>query len=154
MAKILVVDDDTTFCIMLKNWLGKRKFEVENAFTCKEAVKKLEGTAFDVVLTDLRLPDKDGIDLLRIIKEKTPQAQVILMTGYADIQTAVTAIKLGAFDYVSKPVIPDEILKKLQEALKLETKPKEKGKTSTAKTSEITYIKGISEKADQLYDYI
>ena len=99
MAKILVVDDDTTFCIMLKNWLGKRKFEVENAFTCKEAVKKLEGTAFDVVLTDLRLPDKDGIDLLRIIKEKTPQAQVILMTGYADIQTAVTAIKLGAFDY-------------------------------------------------------
>ena len=96
MAKILVVDDDTTFCIMLKNWLGKRKFEVENAFTCKEAVKKLEGTAFDVVLTDLRLPDKDGIDLLRIIKEKTPQAQVILMTGYADIQTAVTAKLLSA----------------------------------------------------------
>ena len=113
MAKILVVDDDTTFCIMLKNWLGKRGFEVENAFSYKEAVKKLDKETFDLVLTDLRLPDKDGIDLLRLIKEKTPETQVLLMTGYADIQTAVTAMKLGAFDYVAKPVIPDEILKKL-----------------------------------------
>lgn len=154
MAKILVVDDDTTFCIMLKSWLEKRKFEVDNAFSCKEAVKKLEDIAFDVVLTDLRLPDKDGIDLLRIIKEKTLTTQVILMTGYADIQTAVTAIKLGAFDYVAKPVIPDEILKKLQEALKLEEASAKKSAKPKGKTTGIPYVKGVSQKANQLYEYV
>lgn len=153
MAKILVVDDDTTFCIMLKNWLGKRGFEVENAFSYKEAVKKLDKETFDLVLTDLRLPDKDGIDLLRLIKEKTPETQVLLMTGYADIQTAVTAMKLGAFDYVAKPVIPDEILKKLQEALKLETEPV-KPVQAKVKTTAFAYIKGVSESADQQYEYI
>ena len=153
MAKILVVDDDTTFCIMLKNWLGKRGFEVENAFSYKEAVKKLDKETFDLVLTDLRLPDKDGIDLLLLNKEKTPETQVLLMTGYADIQTAVTAMKLGAFDYVAKPVIPDEILKKLQEALKLETEPA-KPVQAKVKTTAFAYIKGVSESADQQYEYI
>lgn len=154
MAKILVVDDDTTFCIMLKNWLGKRGFEVENAFSYKEAVKKLDKETFDLVLTDLRLPDKDGIDLLRLIKEKTPVTQVLLMTGYADIQTAVTAMKLGAFDYVAKPVIPDEILKKLQEALKLEVEPAAKPVPAKAKSTTFSYIKGVSESASQQYEYI
>lgn len=154
MAKILVVDDDTTFCIMLKNWLEKRGFEVENAFSYKEAVKKLDKETFDMVLTDLRLPDKDGIDLLRAVKEKTPETQVLLMTGYADIQTAVTAIKLGAFDYVAKPVIPDEILKKLQEALKLEALPVAKSNAPKVKTTSFSYIKGVSEGADQQYEYI
>lgn len=154
MAKILVVDDDTTFCIMLKNWLGKRGFEVENAFSYKEAVKKLDKETFDFVLTDLRLPDKDGIDLLRLIKEKTPVTQVLLMTGYADIQTAVTAMKLGAFDYVAKPVIPDEILKKLQEALKLEVEPAAKPVPAKAKSTTFSYIKGVSESASQQYEYI
>lgn len=154
MAKILVVDDDTTFCIMLKNWLGKRGFEVENAFSYKEAVKKLDKDTFDLVLTDLRLPDKDGIDLLRLIKEKTPVTQVLLMTGYADIQTAVTAMKLGAFDYVAKPVIPDEILKKLQEALKLEEEPVAKPVQTKSKSTTFSYIKGVSESAGQQYEYI
>ncbi len=154
MIKILVVDDDTTFCIMLKNWLGKRGFEAEAAFSCKEAIKKLEKEVFDVVLSDLRLPDKDGIELLHNVKERRPETQFILMTGYADIQTAVTAIKAGAFDYVSKPVIPDEILKKLQEALKLEKT--EGGKPAKVKATEntITYIKGVSQGADRLYEYI
>ena len=101
MAKILIVDDDTTFCIMLRKWLEKRGFEVDTAFSYKDAVKQLDKAGFDLVLTDLRLPDKDGIDLLRVIKEKTPETQVLLMTGYADIQTAVTAIKLGAFEKVT-----------------------------------------------------
>ncbi len=76
-------------------------------FSCREALAKLKGTKYDVVLTDLRLPDEDGIYLLKKnIKASTPEVQVILMTGYADIQTAVLAMKLGAFDYVAKPVIP------------------------------------------------
>ena len=154
MAKILIVDDDTTFCIMLRKWLEKRGFDVDTAFSYKDAVKQLDKAGFDLVLTDLRLPDKDGIDLLRVIKEKTPETQVLLMTGYADIQTAVTAIKLGAFDYVAKPVIPDEILKKLQEALKLEAGPVAKSIPAKAKTTSFSYIKGVSEGADRQYEYI
>ncbi len=154
MAKILIVDDDTTFCIMLRKWLEKRGFDVDTAFSYKDAVKQLDKAGFDLVLTDLRLPDKDGIDLLRVIKEKTPEVQVLLMTGYADIQTAVTAIKLGAFDYVAKPVIPDEILKKLQEALKLEAGPVAKSVPAKAKTASFSYIKGVSEGADRQYEYI
>ena len=77
MAKILIVDDDTTFCIMLRKWLEKRGFEVDAAFSYKEAVKQLDKAGFDLVLTDLRLPDKDGIDLLRVIKEKMPKTQVL-----------------------------------------------------------------------------
>ncbi len=155
MTKILIVDDDTTFCIMLKKWLEKRGFEVESAFSYNDAVKQLVKMEFDLVLTDLRLPDRDGIDLLREIKEKRPATQVLLMTGYADIQTAVTAIKLGAFDYVAKPVIPDEILKKLQEALKLETKSTTKPVVAKkSNESSFSYLKGVSEGASRQYEYI
>ena len=121
-VKILLVDDDTTFCLMLKTWLSKRGFD-----------------------------DEDGLVVLQHVKKAIPEAQVILMTGYADINTAVQAMKLGAFDYVAKPVIPDEILKKIQDALEHKDIPIEK---RTKKTKDIAYIKGTSRDADKLYEYI
>lgn len=151
MAKILLVDDDTTFCLMLKTWLSKRNFEVDEAFSCEAALKSLTTRQYDVVLTDLRLPDKDGIFLLKSIKATHPATQVILMTGYADIQTAVESIKAGAFDYVSKPVIPEEILKKIEDAL-AKKNPVAQQKAETQE--DISYIKGTSEQADKLYEYI
>lgn len=151
-VKILLVDDDTTFCLMLKTWLSKRGFEVEEAFSCREASSKIKGGKYDVVLTDLRLPDEDGLVVLQHVKKAIPEAQVILMTGYADINTAVQAMKLGAFDYVAKPVIPDEILKKIQDALEHKDIPIEKKRTK--KTKDIAYIKGTSRDADKLYEYI
>lgn len=157
MVKILLVDDDTTFCLMLKTWLTKKGFAVSEAFSCAEGLKKARETDFDIILTDLRLPDDDGIHLLKTVKSLRLHAQVILMTGYADIQTAVLAMKLGAFDYVAKPVIPDEILKKIQEALErkaeAETEPV-KQKSTAKKIKEIPYIKGTSQEADKLYEYI
>lgn len=153
MAKILLVDDDTSFCLMLKTWLTKKGFQVEEAFSCKEALSKTKTTVYEVVLTDLRLPDEDGIYLLKTIKRNNPQTQVILMTGYADIHTAVLSIKLGAFDYVAKPVIPDEILKKVQEALAYKT-PAVVPKTEAGKKAEIAYIKGTSPESEKLYEYI
>lgn len=152
MAKILLVDDDTTFCLMLKTWLTKRGFQVDEAFSYQEALSKTKGTKYDVVLTDLRLPDEDGMHLLKSIKTVTPEVQVLLMTGYADIHTAVQAMKLGAFDYVAKPVIPDEILKKIQDALELKAHPV--GKKREKKGQAVTYIKGTSQEADKLYEYI
>lgn len=152
MAKILLVDDDTTFCLMLKTWLVKRGFSVEDAFSAESALKKIQSDYFDVVLTDLRLPDKDGIFLLKNIKQKHTGTQVILMTGYADIHTAVESIKSGAFDYVSKPVIPEEILKKIQEALEQKITPA--GKKKEGKKAVVPYIKGTSQDAERLYEYI
>lgn len=152
MAKILLVDDDTTFCLMLKTWLAKKGFQVDEAFSCREALSRTKGTRYDVVLTDLRLPDEDGMHLLKNIKAVTPEVQVILMTGYADIHTAVEAMKLGAFDYVAKPVIPDEILKKIQDALEQKAAPV--GKKREKKGPAAAYIKGTSSEADKLYEYI
>lgn len=147
-----MVDDDTTFCLMLKTWLAKRGFQVDESFSYREALGKTKGIKYDVVLTDLRLPDEDGMHLLKSIKAVTPEVQVILMTGYADIHTAVQAMKLGAFDYVAKPVIPDEILKKIQDALEQKAQPI--GKKREKKGQASAYIKGSSREADKLYEYI
>lgn len=152
MAKILLVDDDTTFCLMLKTWLSKRGFEVDEAFSCREALNKTKVTKYDVILTDLRLPDEDGLVLLKTTKAVTPEVQVILMTGYADIHTAVQAMKLGAFDYVAKPVIPDEILKKIQDALEHKDEPV--GKKQEKRGKGAAFIKGTSQEANKLYEYI
>ncbi len=152
MAKILLVDDDTTFGLMLKTWLTKRGFVVEDVFSAESALKKLQSEPFDIVLTDLRLPDKDGIFLLKNIKKHYVGTQVILMTGYADIYTAVESIKAGAFDYVSKPVIPEEILKKIQEAL--EQKERSVQKIQEKKRLSVPYVKGTSPEAEKLYEYI
>lgn len=153
MAKILLVDDDTTFCLMLETWLAKKGFEADAAFSCREALAKLKKGKYDVVLSDLRLPEEDGLHLLRSVKRDMPGVQVILMTGYADIQTAVQAMKSGAFDYVAKPVVPDEILKKIQEALKQPASPARPQETKEADAS-AAYIKGTSPEAEKLYEYI
>ena len=152
MVRILLVDDDTTFCLMLKTWLVKRGFDVTEAFSVDAALKALSAGQYDVALTDLRLPDKDGIFLLEKIKAAYPKTQVILMTGYADIQTAVHAMKSGAFDYVAKPIIPDEILKKIQEALEQKSVPE--GKKRSSKSLDVPYIKGNSPESQKLYEYI
>ncbi len=94
-SKILVIDDDTSFCVMLKTFLQKKGYEVTNAFTAKEAEDAIKNQVFDVVLTDIRLPDSDGIQILKSIKEVSKKTQVILMTGYTDIKTAVSAMKMA-----------------------------------------------------------
>ncbi len=152
MAKILLVDDDTTFCLMLKTWLTKRRFQVDEAFSCQSAYAKIKDTQYEIVLTDLRLPDGDGISLLQKIKAKMPEVHVILMTGYADIHSAVQAMKLGAFDYVAKPIIPDEILKKIQEALNQPLPAKHLDRISGEQP--VDYIKGTTLGAEKLYEYI
>jgi len=151
MAKILLVDDDMTFCLMLKTWLTKKGFQTEEVYSAESALKRLKTENFDVVLTDLRLPDRDGIFLLKNIKELYANVQVILMTGYADIHTAVESIKAGAFDYVAKPVIPEEILKKIQEALGSATLASDRREK---KTEELSYIRGTSQEAERLYEYV
>lgn len=156
-SKILVIDDDTSFCIMLKTFLKKKGYDVTNAFNAEEAKAAIADQVFDVVLTDIRLPDSDGLEILRLVKETAFKTQVILMTGYTDIKTAVNAIKIGAYDYVGKPINPDEILHTIEQSLKksLEKKqlPSEK-KTVVKTVSSNTFVKGISSHSEQLHEYI
>ena len=100
MLSILIIEDDITFSLMLKTWLGKKGFVVESASLIQEAKRKIADTKFDLIISDLRLPDDDGIDLLKWLKEKGLSIPLIIMTGYAEIQTAVQAMKLGAADYM------------------------------------------------------
>ncbi|MFP9115614.1 sigma-54-dependent transcriptional regulator [Flavobacterium sp. RHBU_3] len=161
-AKILVVDDDTAFCVMLKTFLQKKGYNAENAFTGVQAMELLKEGEYDVVLTDIRLPDTDGMQLLKYIRENSLKATVILMTGYTDIKTAVNAMKLGALDYVGKPINPEEILHLIGQALKkAETPVVEDVKSKAVKTvaekkttGVPAFVKGVSGNSSQLHDHI
>ena len=158
-SKILVVDDDTSFCIMLKTFLQKKGYEVTNAFNARDAKEAIENTIFDVVLTDIRLPDSDGLDILKSVKKVALSTQVILMTGYTDIKAAVNAMKSGAYDYVGKPINPDEILHTIEQSLKksestkkLTVEKKEAAKKQSG--SSIDFVKGISSHSSKLHEYV
>ena len=170
MKAILIVEDDITFGMMLKTWLGKKGFEVSSVSNIARARKHIESQAVDLVLSDLRLPDYEGIDLLKWMNERGMNIPLIIMTGYADIQSAVLAMKLGARDYIAKPVNPEELLKKISEALQSEDSPvtthstvrsSSHPKRSTSDLSQETseayhrsYLEGESDAAKQLYNYV
>jgi two-component system, NtrC family, response regulator HydG len=117
MQKILVIDDDRDMCLLLKRFLSKHGFEIEDANTAKKAIELLETTEYDLVLCDFRLDNMDGKTMLVKIKEKYPHMPVIIITGYSDIKIAVEVMKLGAFDYITKPLFPDEIILTIRKAL-------------------------------------
>lgn len=160
--KILVIDDDVSFCSMLKTFLTKKGFETSSAFSFSEAEQLLSKQEFDLVLTDVRLPDSDGVQILKHIKELNTAIQVILMTGYADIKTAVNAMKLNAFDYISKPINSDEILHTINQALNnkiidQDSESKQIKKQSSSKlkqTENLSVIKGTSSASLELHKYI
>ncbi len=118
MKKILVIDDDTYICTLLENFLQEEGYHVETAFTGSKGLKKIKDQNFDLVLLDYRLPDSDGMDILKSIKRLNSTMQVIIITAYAEINSAVKLIKAGAFDYVTKPIRPEEMLLLIKQALK------------------------------------
>lgn len=153
VSTVLIVEDDLTFSTMLKTWLGKKGFDVETASTSARARKILLSKEFDLVISDLRLPDQDGINLLSWLREQKKNIPFIIMTGYAEIQSAVQCMKLGATDYISKPIQPDELLKRINEAIALphkETKETENILLPTASN----FLEGESEAAQQLFNYV
>ncbi len=166
MSSILIVEDDITFGMMLKTWLGKKGFEVSSVSNIARARKHIESQNVDLILSDLRLPDHEGIDLLKWMNEQGMDIPLIIMTGYADIQSAVQAMKLGARDYIAKPVNPEELLKKISECLQSEKSPathnvakssSKKGASTSSKDStenHRAYLEGESDAAKQLYNYV
>ena len=158
MKSILIVEDDITYGMMLKTWLTKQGYSVHSASSVARAQKFIESEPVDLILSDLRLPDRDGIDLLKWLGNRHIPLPLIIMTGYADIQSAVQAMKLGASDYIAKPVNPDELLRKITEALaaKPASKPQaEPMPTNTPPPSPFAdFLEGESDAARQLYNYV
>lgn len=165
---VLIIDDDPTFCLMLKSFLSKKDFATETAFSGAEAINQVKNNNFDIVLSDFRLPDTDGLELLENIREIKPGTPVIIMTSYADIRIAVKAMKIGAYEYVTKPVNPDEILLTIKNALNrdkdnlvVSLPPTQQtgkieqptGKKSTLKNG-FEYVEGNSDTANRIMQYI
>ncbi len=154
MPFILILEDDLTFSVMLSTWLGKKGFNVSTVSTVSDAKNKIKQTTFDIILSDFRLPDGTGLNLLEWITDKKIAVPVIMMTSYADIQTAVQSIKSGASDYVAKPVNPDELLGKINDIIKVPISSSHKAKQNTEQSSGNLYLEGQSLVAKQLYEHV
>lgn len=125
MQKILIIDDDRDMCLLLKRFLTRHGFEVLEAYNGKKALELLDETEPSLVMCDFRLEDMEGNVLLGKIKEKYPNLPVIIITGYSDIKIAVEVMKMGAYDYITKPLFPDEILVTIRKALETSATPAE-----------------------------
>lgn len=130
--RILIIDDDFDMCALLSRFLNKKGYITEVAHNGSKGLAKFNEFHFDIVLCDFRLGDKDGKDVLSKIKEARPKTIVIIITGYSDIKVAVDVIKMGAFDYITKPLIPDEVVNVIEKAL---ANPVTEQQQSPSKTS-------------------
>ncbi|HKG08499.1 MAG TPA: response regulator, partial [Pedobacter sp.] len=117
MRKILIVDDEVNIGLLLSKFLIRNSFSVSTATSGVAAMDYLAKDSYDLVLCDYRLEDTDGKEMLIKIKESYPSTGVIIITGYSDIKLAVELIKLGAYDYITKPLYPDEILNTINKAI-------------------------------------
>lgn len=156
MIKILLIEDDVAFCKMLEKFLTRKAYAVTATFSAEEAKSCIKSEKFDLIITDLRLPNYDGIALMSELKIILPNIPVILMTGYSDVNTAVKAIKNGASDYISKPFNPEEVLLVIENALhnsKDATSVVSK-KSNDEKVEKSKFLLGISVVSKKLSEYI
>jgi len=154
--RILVVEDDVSFANMLQGFLNKKKYNVEVSYSIKRAHELWTNFEFDMVISDYRLPDGTGLEFMQSIRDKGARVPFIIMTAFHDIRTAVRSMKSGAYDYITKPVNPDELLMLIESGFKLQEQQTVELKTSTKKesTNNIPFIKGESNLSKQLYEYI
>jgi len=115
--KVLVVDDDEIVRLSLMRTLAGQNCRVESAHGGEQALAQMQKEQADVVLMDLRMPGMDGMATLKAIKEKWPETEVVIITGYPSVYTAREAVRLGAFDYLAKPVDPDQVLTVANDAM-------------------------------------
>lgn len=117
MQSILIVDDDRDICLILSRFLTKNGFTVNSAYTAEEGLRLLRQNTYDLALCDFKLPDFTGIELLQKIKVINARIAVIIITGYADIKTALETFRYGANDYITKPLFPDELLASIKDVI-------------------------------------
>ena len=156
MAKILIVDDNPEVLKLIANILETNDYEVETASKGESAIKKLESNDYDVVLTDLMMPDVDGIQVLEHVKSRASKTMCIILTGHGTIKSSVEAIKKGAFDYITKPVSPSELLIIVEKALKFKNLEEENLRLKKELKGKYHYknIVGTSQVIKKIYDLI
>lgn len=116
-AKILVVDDEKIICAGCEKILGEAGYQVKTTLSARKALDILKEEPFDIVITDIKMPELSGIELLEIIRKEYPEITVIVITGYSTVETAVEAMKLGAFDYLPKPFTSDQVILVIKKAV-------------------------------------
>jgi len=146
MAAVLIIEDDTTFAQIIEGFLSKNNYQVTTVNNVAKALKLIAHEDFQLLLIDYRLPDGTGIDVLNHRRETGLTVPAIIMTSFNDVRTAVKSIQLGAVDYITKPINPDELLMVISNALQKKEPPKT--------TSNDNFIRGKSEVANRLYQHI
>ena len=168
--KILIIEDDPAFSLILKMWCQKNGYDPVAVYTIAAAQQEVVQNSFDLILSDLRLPDSDGIMFLTWLKDKKDETPIIILTNYADIQTAVVAIKLGAFDFMEKPINHLIMKEKVEAAMLKKTKNEEwsientgtGGKSAkkrnaaenSALVDESSMVIGVSKAAKEMFTHI
>jgi DNA-binding NtrC family response regulator len=114
--RLLLVDDEKDFVNILSKRIKRRNIDVTKAFSGTEAIQALRGQEFDVAVVDLKMEDMDGLEVLKMLKILDPKLAVIMLTGHGSAEAAEQGIKLGAFDYLTKPCELKELLEKIMEA--------------------------------------
>lgn len=148
MRRVLIIDDDSYINNLLVNYLNQHNYEAEGTLTGRSGMKKLERLNYDLVLCDFRLPDTDGLKVLQHAKTKMPNLPIIIMTAYDDVKMAVKLIKAGAFDYITKPIHPEEILELIERAIH----PKNSEESSS--TFHENFIVGNSARMKEIMEHI
>ncbi|MCG6188354.1 sigma-54-dependent transcriptional regulator [Maribellus maritimus] len=144
MSKVLIIDDDNFICEILKKHLQNHKYDVQIAYTGKSAEQTIKKSNFDLILCDFRLPDTSGLELLQKIRAIKQEIPVVIMTAYADVRMAVKLMKMGASDYITKPIQQEELLSLIKKLVKKEKQPKPQPTHSTYINGD--FIIGDSEK--------
>jgi two-component system response regulator HydG len=129
---LLIIDDDVDICMLLKRFFERKGYEVRIAFKGSEGIEVVKNEHVDLVLTDFRLPDKDGFEIIEAVKEINDKLPIIVITGYSDVNQAVKVIRLGAYEYVTKPIFPEEIFLLVEDALVKKKKTQETQSVSNA----------------------
>ncbi|MDR2498115.1 MAG: sigma-54 dependent transcriptional regulator [Tannerellaceae bacterium] len=148
MTEALIIEDDLFFASMLSSWLSKRGMSVTTVSSVSEARNKLKTATYQFILSDLYLPDGEGIDVLTWLRKKDKNVPFIIMTNFAQIPTAVQAIKLGASDYIAKPINQESLWTKITELLHAASK------ADQSSTGRIELIEGTSALSKQMYELI
>jgi len=145
--RVLIIDDDMDMCSLLSRFLTRNGYETDVAYSGQKGIAKFEEEHFDAVLCDFRLGNMDGKEVMLAIKKIKPETIVLIITGYSDIKTAIDVIKQGAYDYITKPLIPDEVISVLNKALNqpADASPVKNSSATKAKTGQ-----GRSPKQDFL----
>ncbi|QJD80884.1 sigma-54-dependent transcriptional regulator [Spirosoma rhododendri] len=152
MEKILIVDDNHDICLLLERFLSKQGYKTASVQRGEDGLTLLRKEAFELVICDFKLPDIDGLEMLRRIKVLNPATAVIIITGYSDVRIAVQSVKHGAYDYVTKPLYPDEILLTIKSALERRAQTLKQQTASDGQPAARSAAKSTSGKASATTD--